>query len=373
MPATLVSYKVFIASPGGLEEERARFREVIRDYNDMDAKARGVHFDPVGWEYTLPGKRRPQALINEELEGCDYFVLLLWDRWGSPPDNDGRYTSGTEEEFAVATGCCDDELKPMREVVAYFKPVVDRQLSDAGPQLEKVLKFRKKLEKEKTLCYGVFDELAVFEKSLRRHLAQWVRDHEEGQLGKAVRPRPGPEVPPPGGGGDSLGPKAEPVEPSAPATTDMAEEAWRLADEGCLTEAEEKFAMATAASSDPESHRQYGRFLFRIGRLAQAEEMYRRAQRLAVAAGSRHGESRVLSHLGYLYQARGDFDRAEEVLRKALAIDEELGRKVGIAAGYANLGHVYKEQIDLVKAEEMYRKALAIDEGIGRKEGIAVS
>lgn len=44
MPEQLTSLKVFIASPGGLREERIAFRGVIRDYNDSDALRRGVIF-----------------------------------------------------------------------------------------------------------------------------------------------------------------------------------------------------------------------------------------------------------------------------------------------------------------------------------------
>ena len=86
MPDDLKRYRVFIASPGGLPEERKAFRDVIQHYNEMDAMERGIVFTPVGWEITLGGVGRPQSLINEDVKKCDYFVLLLWDRWGSRPD-----------------------------------------------------------------------------------------------------------------------------------------------------------------------------------------------------------------------------------------------------------------------------------------------
>ncbi len=84
MPIDLKGYRIFIATPGGLEPERRSFRRVIGEYNDTDALRRGVMFFPVGWEDTLGGMGRPQALINKDLRECDYFVLVLWDRWGSP-------------------------------------------------------------------------------------------------------------------------------------------------------------------------------------------------------------------------------------------------------------------------------------------------
>src|SRR5215212_2846996 len=88
--------RVFVASPNDLNEERIKFREVIEEVNRIKSHPMGVHLEPLGWEDTLPGKGRPQALINHDIEQCDLFVLMLWKRWGRPS---GQYSSGTEEEF----------------------------------------------------------------------------------------------------------------------------------------------------------------------------------------------------------------------------------------------------------------------------------
>src|SRR5712692_3330443 len=103
MPTTVTSYRVFIASPSGLDDERRCFRDTLDAYNE-ELEGRGVSFAPVGWELTLGGVGRPQQLINAELIQCDYFVLVLWDRWGSPPTSGaaGQFSSGCEEEFALA-------------------------------------------------------------------------------------------------------------------------------------------------------------------------------------------------------------------------------------------------------------------------------
>jgi Domain of unknown function (DUF4062) len=84
VPKQLTEYRVFIASPSGLEEERKRFRETLERFNDIYAEPVGVIFYPVGWEQTVSGVGRPQALINEDLKECDYAVFILHDRWGSP-------------------------------------------------------------------------------------------------------------------------------------------------------------------------------------------------------------------------------------------------------------------------------------------------
>ena len=120
MSHTLTAYRVFIASPGGLTTERQAFRDMIQTYNEMDAIPRGLLFIPVGWEATLPGMGRPQSLINEDLRECDYFILVLWDRWGSA-SGDEKYTSATSEEYSVARQCCQDPHHSLREIAAFFK------------------------------------------------------------------------------------------------------------------------------------------------------------------------------------------------------------------------------------------------------------
>ena len=55
---------------------------MIEDFNEYNALPRSVIFEAVGWEHTLGGVGRPQQIINEGLRSCDYFFMLLWDRWG---------------------------------------------------------------------------------------------------------------------------------------------------------------------------------------------------------------------------------------------------------------------------------------------------
>lgn len=125
MPFKITAYRIFIASPGGLREEREAFRATVYDYNETDAIQRGVLFIPTGWEDTLAGAGRPQGIINQDLKNCDYFVLVVWDRWGSPPGVTGAgvYTSGTDEEFHVAERCLNDTNEPMLQMVILFKAV----------------------------------------------------------------------------------------------------------------------------------------------------------------------------------------------------------------------------------------------------------
>lgn len=97
----------------------------------------GWHIDLLGWEDTLPGAGRPQALINDDVDNCDLFIGILHMRWGSPS---GRFSSGFEEEFERAINRWRESSTP--EIWLFFKRVDDARLGDPGPQLGKVLAFK---------------------------------------------------------------------------------------------------------------------------------------------------------------------------------------------------------------------------------------
>ena len=94
MPKSLTQYRVFIASPSGLDEERKCFRRNLEKFTALHAEPVGVTFHPVGWEETVGGVGRPQELINEDLKECDYAVFVLHDRWGLPPGGARRIHLG---------------------------------------------------------------------------------------------------------------------------------------------------------------------------------------------------------------------------------------------------------------------------------------
>jgi hypothetical protein len=67
MPEEVAHYRVFVAAPGGLEQERRTFAQTLNKYNEAEAVQRQAWFCPVGWEDTLAGVGRPQACINRDL------------------------------------------------------------------------------------------------------------------------------------------------------------------------------------------------------------------------------------------------------------------------------------------------------------------
>lgn len=369
MPEAVSTYRVFIATPGGLEAERKAFREALREWNETFSLDRGIAFYPIGWEDTLPGKGRPQSRINIDVRKCDFLILLLWDRWGTPPGGEGSYTSGTEEEFNIANECIAGTSMPMRQIVVLFKGVEARQLSDPGEQLGKVLDFKRQLEKEKSLLYATFDTTDEFSKFLQKQLWAWLSDLEQNGNGKKpVSPAGGP-IPPatPVERGSTLPDSGDGEGPASP----LIEEAERLADEGRLSDAEAKFATAILKQPAAEDLLSYGRFLRRVGRLQQAQVMFSEAKRIAIASHDERSLAGTYGHLGMVMRIRGDLDGAEAMYRKALEIDQKLDRPEGIARQYGNLGNVMQTRGDLDGAEAMHRKSLEISEKLGRLEGMA--
>jgi len=402
VPKSIISYRVFLASPGGLQEERKAFRREFEVFNERVALPRGVIFEAIGWEDTLGGSGRPQEIINEELRTCDYFVMLLWDRWGSLPDADGKFTSGTEEEFHVAQECLADVDRPMRQIAIFFKAVEPRRLSDPGDQLKAVIGFQKQLEESKKHLYHVFDEITAFNDYVGRFLNRWLLDHERGATISKESLRPLPEIKP-------SNPEPSVVSPEA-APSKLLADAQSFADRGLLTDAEALFARAVEQGTDPEAFQRYGDFLVRLGRLSQAQGMYEmllqrsrdfgerwqvialgalgsilmrrnnlveaeqsifKAIQLAKAIDSPRLVADQMRNLGNLYFTRGELKSAESSLREAIGIYTHAGQMRGLASAHNLLGLVRRERGDLDKAEESYREALILFRGSGNDEGVA--
>jgi hypothetical protein len=97
-------YRILIASPSDVDEERDTAVRVIQEWNDLYSYSRKVVLLPLRWEtHTAPEYgTRPQEIINRAIvDECDLLVGIFWTRIGSPT---GSADSGTLEEIErVAT------------------------------------------------------------------------------------------------------------------------------------------------------------------------------------------------------------------------------------------------------------------------------
>lgn len=171
MAGTRRVIKVFLASPGDLAAERKVAKVIVDDFNSQLADALGYQVELVGWEDTLPGVGRPQAIINRDLDGCDLFIGMLWKRWGTPPGI-APYTSGFEEEFNRSMTRNAKEGRP--EINLLLKDLDAASLADPGDHLKKVIAFKDQVFAEKKLLAGTFADVRDFESKFRKCVQGYV-------------------------------------------------------------------------------------------------------------------------------------------------------------------------------------------------------
>ena len=110
-PAT--TYRVLIASPSDLTEERETATMAINDWNALHAAAEGVVLLPVKWETNArPESRvRPQGAINAQIvQPCDILIGLFWTKLGT---STGVADPGTVEEI-------DQFVEQQKPALLYF-------------------------------------------------------------------------------------------------------------------------------------------------------------------------------------------------------------------------------------------------------------
>lgn len=161
--------RVFIGSPGGLEEERRAAHEIVEEINLSNSEHWGCQIKLVGWEDTIPGFQRPQSRINQDLDKCDYFIGVLWNHWGTKPDlGEDGYTSGFEEEYYRARSHIEDGR--MKDLVVYFKNVEVPDGLEPGEKIKKVLEFRQQCIEDKKFMFKDFASTKGFRDSVRSKL-----------------------------------------------------------------------------------------------------------------------------------------------------------------------------------------------------------
>jgi tetratricopeptide (TPR) repeat protein len=399
--------KVFIASPNDLAIERRAFKEVVDELNKGFGRGAHVEFEPLGWEdaLSLVG-RRSQSVINQDVDACDVFVLVMWRRWGQEAPDAAPYSSYTEEEFYRALARFEKDGKPA--IFVFFKHIDPAQMADPGPQLVKVLAFRKQLEQTRTVLYRGFDNDASFRAEIDNHLVAFVQGRcetidadravpiipdsikaeldkhradaqqavEELEKLRAEAKRAQEDAEQARAHATNAEARAEAAErvaetKAAAQALTLAEDAAKAALDGKIEEARQGFAKALDGTTN--LHILYLGFEFfeRIGELEEAERLLRRWLAISGPDAETATTAEAYGNLGLVLRTHGDLDGAEVMHRKALAIEEKLRRLEGMAAEYGNLGIVLYARRDLDGAEAMCRKALEIDEKLGRIEGMA--
>ena len=185
MSSRLTHYRVFIASPSGLEDERDLFYRTVQQYSEDEAQYRNVWFEPWGWEKAPSEFNDPQeTIVREGLLNCDYFIMVLWDRAGTLIKKNGNEMSRTESEYRLAIELLESGLKELKGIAVFFKGIDEngKRDKDDAAQLNIAKDLRQRVMDEEVCLVKTFETAKDFERLIRQHLGIWSREHDgEGE------------------------------------------------------------------------------------------------------------------------------------------------------------------------------------------------
>lgn len=166
MPLKSEIYRVLIASPSDLAEERQAATEAVNDWNAQHAVAESVVLLPVKWEtHAMPEAGvRPQDAINRQLvRQCDILLGMFWTKIGR---GTGVAESGTVEEI-------DQFVAAGKPTLLYFS---SRPIDPNKIDLEQHRKLRNfKTKTYKKALIGNFSAVDGLRQTLLRDLMRLVR------------------------------------------------------------------------------------------------------------------------------------------------------------------------------------------------------
>jgi hypothetical protein len=158
-------FSVMIASPGDVPRERVIARDVIHEWNAINATDRRIVLLPIGWDtHSAPSMAdTAQAVINSQvLRRADLLIAIFWTRLGTPT---GEYASGTVEEI-------EKHIESGKPAMIYFSSAPVAPDSIDQEQYAALVEFRESLKKRGLVSF--FDDASVFRTDLFRHLSQTV-------------------------------------------------------------------------------------------------------------------------------------------------------------------------------------------------------
>lgn len=157
-----------IASPGDVQVERNIVRDVIHEWNAVNASTRRTVLLPVGWEThssPLMGDH-PQSIINWQiLKNSDLLIAVFWTRLGTPTQNSA---SGTVEEIG-------EHVSAGKPAMIYFSSAPVAMDSVDQDQYAALTRFKNDCK-----ALGLFDSYestVEFHDKVRRHLAMTINSN----------------------------------------------------------------------------------------------------------------------------------------------------------------------------------------------------
>lgn len=166
-------YRILIASPSDVDEEREVASRIIQDWNDLHSFNKKIVLLPVKWEtHSSPTFGvRPQEAINKQIvDDCDMLVGFFWTKIGTPTGED---ISGTIEEIKRVS----KEGKP---VMLYFsKRGKDPSQIDIK-QFESLVKFKEDVYK--VALVESYSSIVDFRDKVSRQIEMKIRELQESKI-----------------------------------------------------------------------------------------------------------------------------------------------------------------------------------------------
>ena len=177
MAFTATVYRILLASPSDVAEERETLPGVIYEWNALHAEEAQVVLLPVKWEtHSVPELGdRPQEIINRQLvRSCDVLIGAFWTRIGT---HTGRAESGSVEEI-------EELVSRKRPVLLYFSSAPISPAKIDHEQYARLMEFKGKVRKE-----GIvedYESVAELRQKVLRHLTQVIRQLKDGKSAPTV-------------------------------------------------------------------------------------------------------------------------------------------------------------------------------------------
>ena len=198
MTSPLKTIRIFISSPGDVQEERNRAKALVEQLRRSFAGK--LELEAVLWEeLPLQADMSFQEGIDLVLsdKGIDIAVFVLWSRLGSPTgplmvgEDKRSFRSGTEREWQLMLQsrdqCIQNGLSPRPAIIAYTRrddeSFVERLRGKSDEERAKELEQKKAVAgfiKEEfkdsetgtnIRAYHSFDQPTTFAKQIRTHLS----------------------------------------------------------------------------------------------------------------------------------------------------------------------------------------------------------
>jgi hypothetical protein len=184
MTQTITLYRIFVASPSDVKEERLLLEEAINEINLSTLFRNNIRAELVKWEtHVNPGiGDYPQKVVNDAIgDNYDIFLGIFWSKFGSPTQ---EYNSGTEEELYNAIRIHKEASKPIK-IMMYFRqtPVPIEEIDTVSIGL--IRKLRSDL-KTQGILYQDYSTIEEFQKLIRIQLSRQIIDlsenHKVGEI-----------------------------------------------------------------------------------------------------------------------------------------------------------------------------------------------